>query len=111
MRQTGRALAAVALAYGGVGGGVIVAGVVFAASETALILTAGLGLAALVVGVAGGIDAPGAGAPETEVSAMGSLHGDGGLLPGQGGVGRTTALAAVGGGTLVWSVVVTLLVV
>lgn len=111
MRQTVRALAAVALAYGGVGGGLVVGAVVLVASNTAVILTGGLGLAALVVGIAGGVDAPATGAPETEVSAMGSLHGDGGLLPGTGGVGRSTALAAVGGGTLAWSLVVTLLVV
>ncbi|MEZ3144326.1 hypothetical protein [Halobaculum sp. MBLA0143] len=111
MRQAVRALAAVALTYGGVGGGLVVGAVLLVASNVAVIVTGGLGLAALVVGVAGGVDAPGAGAPETEVSAMGSLHGDDGPVPTPGEVGRSTALAAVGGGTLVWSVVVTLLVV
>ena len=110
MRREIRSLAAVGALYGLGGGGLLVGGVVAVVSPIAVVATAGVGLAALVVGVAGGIDAPGAGAPETEVSAMGSLHGDGGPLPGV-AVGGSTLLAAVGAGTFLWSVVVTLLTV
>lgn len=95
--------------YGLGGGGLLVGGAVAVTSPVAVVATAGVGLAALVVGVAGGVDAPGAGAPETEVSAMGSLHGDGGPLSAV-AVGGSTLLATVGAGTLLWSVVVLLTV-
>ncbi len=110
MDSTIRSLAVVAVAYGGVGGGVVVGAVVFAGPNVALVGTGLLGAAGLVVGLTGEIDAPGAGAPETEVSAMAGLHGDGGPLSGI-GVGGSTLAAALGGGTLLWSLVAIVLTV